>query len=106
MTSITIIIPCFNEEKRLNTKLFENFSNQNNTISFLFVNDGSTDLTVKTINKILSNTKNNSIYNIEKNPLSWLDTMLNGVEHMNFFEGRATEYSKASTQGTWTEAFS
>jgi ribonucleoside-diphosphate reductase beta chain len=25
---------------------------------------------------------------------------------MNFFEGRATEYSKASTQGNWTEAFS
>jgi ribonucleoside-diphosphate reductase beta chain len=25
---------------------------------------------------------------------------------MNFFEGRSTEYSKASTQGTWTEAFS
>jgi len=24
---------------------------------------------------------------------------------MNFFEGRATEYSKASTQGTWAEAF-
>ena len=46
------------------------------------------------------------IYNIEKNPLTWLDTMLNGVEHMNFFEGRATEYSKASTQGTWAEAFS
>jgi ribonucleoside-diphosphate reductase beta chain len=25
---------------------------------------------------------------------------------MNFFEGRSTEYSKASTQGSWTEAFS
>jgi len=25
---------------------------------------------------------------------------------MNFFEGRATEYSKASTKGTWVEAFS
>jgi len=25
---------------------------------------------------------------------------------MNFFEGRATEYSKASTQGSWVEAFS
>ncbi len=46
------------------------------------------------------------IYDVHKNPLTWLDTMLNGVEHMNFFEGRATEYSKASTQGTWTEAFS
>ena len=42
----------------------------------------------------------------EKNPLTWLDTMLNAVEHMSFFEGRATEYSKASTQGTWAEAFS
>ena len=46
------------------------------------------------------------IYKVDKNPLTWLDTMLNAVEHMNFFEGRATEYSKASTQGTWTEAFS
>ena len=47
-----------------------------------------------------------SIYKVDKNPLTWLDTMLNAVEHMNFFEGRATEYSKASTQGSWTEAFS
>ena len=31
--------------------------------------------------------------------------MLNGVEHANFFENRATEYSKASTTGTWEEAF-
>ena len=30
------------------------------------------------------------IYDIQKNPLTWLDDMLNGVEHMNFFEGRAT----------------
>ena len=48
----------------------------------------------------------NPIYDVKKNPLTWLDTMLNGVEHMNFFEGRATEYSKASTKGTWVEAFS
>ena len=45
------------------------------------------------------------IYRIEKNPLPWLDDMLNGVEHTNFFENRATEYSKASTRGTWEEAF-
>ena len=47
----------------------------------------------------------NPIYDVKKNPLTWLDTMLNGVEHMNFFEGRATEYSKASTRGTWGEVF-
>ena len=45
------------------------------------------------------------IYEIDKNPLTWLDTMLNAVEHMNFFEGRATEYSKASTKGSWSEVF-
>jgi ribonucleoside-diphosphate reductase beta chain len=31
--------------------------------------------------------------------------MLNAVEHTNFFENRATEYSRASTIGTWEEAF-
>jgi ribonucleoside-diphosphate reductase beta chain len=45
------------------------------------------------------------IYRIERNPLPWLDVMLNGVEHTNFFENRATEYSKAATRGTWEEAF-
>lgn len=44
-------------------------------------------------------------YHIEANPLPWLDSMLNAVEHTNFFENRATEYSKAATQGTWEDAF-
>jgi ribonucleoside-diphosphate reductase beta chain len=46
------------------------------------------------------------IYLIEKNPLPWLDQMLNGVEHTNFFENRVTEYSRAATEGTWEDAFS
>ncbi len=45
------------------------------------------------------------IYRIEKNPLTWLDEILNGVEHTNFFENRATEYSKAATRGSWEDAF-
>jgi ribonucleoside-diphosphate reductase beta chain len=45
------------------------------------------------------------MYRAEKNPLPWMDEMLNGVEHTNFFENRATEYSKASTRGSWDEAF-
>ena len=47
----------------------------------------------------------NPLYHVEKNPLPWLDDMLNAVEHANFFENRATEYSKAATTGTWEEAF-
>jgi ribonucleoside-diphosphate reductase beta chain len=45
------------------------------------------------------------IYRTERNPLPWMDAMLNGVEHANFFENRATEYSRAATRGTWDEAF-
>lgn len=44
-------------------------------------------------------------YGVKKNPLDWLDWLLNGVEHANFFETRATEYSKASTQGTWDKVW-
>jgi len=45
------------------------------------------------------------IYNITKNPLPYMDDMLNALEHTNFFENRATEYSRAATKGTWEEAF-
>ncbi len=54
----------------------------------------------------LNQLKLQPIYNIVENPLPWIDEMLNAVEHTNFFENRATEYSKASTKGTWEEAFS
>ena len=45
------------------------------------------------------------IYRLDRNPLPWLEDMLNGAEHTNFFENRSTEYSRAATQGTWEEAF-
>jgi ribonucleoside-diphosphate reductase beta chain len=34
-------------------------------------------------------------------PLPWLVEILNGVEHANFFEQRATEYSKGASRGSW-----
>jgi ribonucleoside-diphosphate reductase beta chain len=42
-----------------------------------------------------------AVYAIKEHPLPWLQQILNGVEHANFFEARATEYSKAATQGIW-----
>jgi ribonucleoside-diphosphate reductase beta chain len=38
-------------------------------------------------------------YGVKNNPLSWLDDVL-GVEHQNFFEGRATSYMKAGLRGS------
>jgi ribonucleoside-diphosphate reductase beta chain len=45
------------------------------------------------------------IYMIDEHPLPWLAPILNGVEHANFFETRATEYSKAATRGNWNEVW-
>ncbi|WP_296596128.1 ribonucleotide-diphosphate reductase subunit beta [Phenylobacterium sp.] len=41
------------------------------------------------------------VYEVKENPLPWLQSMLSGVEHANFFEARSTEYSKAATKGQW-----
>jgi ribonucleoside-diphosphate reductase beta chain len=41
------------------------------------------------------------IYGVSEHPIPWLTAILNGVEHANFFEARATEYSKAATKGEW-----
>jgi ribonucleoside-diphosphate reductase beta chain len=38
-------------------------------------------------------------YGVKDNPLGWLEWVLNGVEHANFFENRATEYNKGTTTG-------
>ena len=41
------------------------------------------------------------IYGVTEHPIPWLTAILNGVEHANFFEARATEYSKGATKGDW-----
>lgn len=45
------------------------------------------------------------IYDIKENPLPWLDEILNQNEHANFFEARATEYSKATLTGDWPNEY-
>ena len=46
-----------------------------------------------------------AIFKSTVNPLPWIDMQVNAVEHTNFFENRATEYAKASTQGNWQDVF-
>ena len=47
----------------------------------------------------------NIFHSSDENPLPWIDMQVNAVEHTNFFENRATEYAKASTQGNWQDIF-
>jgi glutaredoxin 3 len=34
-------------------------------------------------------------YKVKDNPLPWLEWVLNGADHTNFFENRVTEYEVA-----------
>ena len=43
-------------------------------------------------------------FGISENPLTWWDEVI-GVEHQNFFEGRASAYTKASVKGNWSNVF-
>ena len=52
-----------------------------------------------TVTQVQLNLK--TIFGIKDHPLPWLTEILNGVEHANFFETRATEYSKVATKGNW-----
>ena len=42
-------------------------------------------------------------YRLTSNPLPWLSAMLSAKEHVNFFEGRATDYAKANVDDSWPE---
>ena len=44
-------------------------------------------------------------FGVKDNPLEWVDWVVNGVEHTNFFENRSTEYAKGALQGDWADAF-
>lgn len=44
-------------------------------------------------------------FKVKENPLPWLDWILNGADHTNFFEGRVTEYEVAGLTGKWENAY-
>jgi len=45
------------------------------------------------------------IFKVKKNPLPWVETMINAPIHTNFFENRATDYAKGALSGSWEEVW-
>ena len=44
-------------------------------------------------------------FKVKENPLPWLEWVLNGADHTNFFENRVTEYEVAGLTGDWEAGY-
>ncbi|WP_299181061.1 response regulator [uncultured Aquimarina sp.] len=65
---VGVVIPCYNEEKRLLSKEFIDFTNSNLGYHLCFVNDGSTDDTLNVLLELSKGREDSiSVYNCEKN---------------------------------------
>ena len=69
MERICVIIPCYNEAKRLDVEAFRDFIQAQDHIDFCFVNDGSTDDTEAFIQDFLSDDRVTYIKNEENQGL-------------------------------------
>jgi ribonucleoside-diphosphate reductase beta chain len=45
------------------------------------------------------------VFKVKKNPLPWVEEMINAPTHTNFFENRATDYAKGALSGDWSEVW-
>jgi ribonucleoside-diphosphate reductase beta chain len=45
------------------------------------------------------------IFKVKKNPLPWVEEMINAPTHTNFFENRATDYAKGALTGSWEDVW-
>lgn len=67
-TCVGVVIPCYNEEKRLLSQDFIDLVHSNLGYHLCFVNDGSTDNTMAILEELKKSRENNiSIYNCHKN---------------------------------------
>lgn len=45
------------------------------------------------------------IFKVKKNPLPWVEEMINAPTHTNFFENRSTDYARGALSGDWGDVW-
>ncbi|MEA2162893.1 MAG: dolichyl-phosphate beta-glucosyltransferase [Thermoanaerobaculia bacterium] len=68
MSRLTLVVPCYNEERRLDVEAFRQVSLRGHEVDFLFVNDGSRDGTLRVLQTLRgSDPQRFAVLNLEKN---------------------------------------
>ena len=90
---IGIVIPCYNEENRLDVEKYNFFLKSNKHITLLFVNDGSTDDTEYILNYVETENTNASILNLDENlgkaeaiRLGSLSLVIRDMDYIGFWD--------------------
>jgi dolichyl-phosphate beta-glucosyltransferase len=68
LSRLTLVVPCYNEERRLDVEAFRGVSVDGYDVDFLFVNDGSRDGTLGVLESLRdSDPKRFAVLNLERN---------------------------------------
>lgn len=81
--NICIVIPCYNEEKRLPILDYKKFLQLNTDVLICFVNDGSSDKTLETLNVLKTKFPDNVFVISNKTNLGKAETVRYGIQFCN-----------------------
>jgi glycosyltransferase involved in cell wall biosynthesis/tetratricopeptide (TPR) repeat protein len=104
MPAISLIIPCYNESKRIDllmNGLMEFDSKWNQSYEVIIVNDGSTDNTVDRINEALSPLSVGEGQGVRSNDFSKLKSKIQLISQENTGKGGALKNGIAAAQGDY-----
>jgi dolichyl-phosphate beta-glucosyltransferase len=88
--NMAMIVPCYNEEKRIDLDYWANIVNATKDVNWIFVDDGSTDTTSNLLSKISNRVEVKRLQNNfgKAEALRWgfRDAMLQGAEVIGFID--------------------
>ena len=82
-------------------------------IDLAFAMGGMEDLTAEDVKKYIRYIADRRLislglkgqFKVKRNPLPWVEEMINAPTHTNFFENRATDYAKGALSGDWGDVW-
>jgi len=103
---LCIVIPCYNEEKRLDKERMFNFLKLNKNVLLCYVNDGSSDNTIEVLNKIKANYSNNVEAISTSTNVGKAEAVRTGILHCNkHFKHQRIAYLDADLATTLEECY-